>query len=435
MTLAPGSEFAGYTIERLLGAGGMGTVYLARHPRLPRYDALKVLSGAPGGNDQFRARFEREADLASRLRHPNIVTIYDRGAADDQLWIAMEYVDGIDAAHLMSQPGAALTAKRAVAIIADAAKGLDYAHRSGLLHRDVKPANILVTGGRDEDERALIADFGIARSMDESQRFTVGDNVLATLAYAAPEQLEGEESNSRADIYALGCTLYELLTGSTPYPYPTMGAIMRAHMTAPPPRPTERIRSLPPRIDSVIARAMDKDPDRRYSTCRELAEDASQALTVPLQKTTIAPFASSGPQQPRRPDPTVQSGGAHVSRPQAAHPQSTQWRPPQPTPRPFAPQHSSPQPFHGPATKPSPLAGWSLGTGILGLISCFTLIGGFALGIAAVGLGLGAVSKDKKVGLGRSGMAMAGIVLGALTLVATIFFLIYVIRLEVDKPS
>nr|WP_240962931.1 protein kinase [Antrihabitans stalactiti] len=429
--MTPGSEFAGYTIERLLGAGGMGTVYLARHPRLPRYDALKVLSGAPGGNDQFRARFEREADLASRLRHPNIVTIYDRGAADDQLWIAMEYVDGIDAAHLMSQPGTSLTAKRAVAIVADAAKGLDYAHRSGLLHRDVKPANILVTGGGDEDERALIADFGIARSMDESQRFTVGDNVLATLAYAAPEQLEGDESDSRADIYALGCTLYELLTGSTPYPYPTLGAIMRAHMTAPPPRPTERIRNLPARIDAVIARAMDKNPDRRYSTCRELAEDATQALTVPLQKMTNAPFTNSGPQRPRQPEPTVQSGGAHRSQPQpTAQPQPTQWRPPQPTPRPF-----TPQPFHSPAPKPSPLAGWSLGTGILGLISCFTLIGGFTLGVAAVWLGLGAVSKDKQRGLGRSGMATAGIILGALTLVATIFWLIYVIRLEVDKPS
>ncbi|MGB3673398.1 MAG: hypothetical protein WA988_03050, partial [Candidatus Nanopelagicales bacterium] len=162
-----------------------------------------------------------------------------------------------------------------------------------------------------------------------------------------------------------------------------------------------------------------------------LAEDATHALTVPLQKMTNAPFTNSGPQRPRQPEPTVQSGGAHRSQPQpTAQPQPTQWRPPQPTPRPF-----TPQPFHSPAPKPSPLAGWSLGTGILGLISCFTLIGGFTLGVAAVWLGLGAVSKDKQRGLGRSGMATAGIILGALTLVATIFWLIYVIRLEVDKPS
>ena len=447
--------FAGYTIERMLGAGGMGSVYLARHPRLPRHDALKVLTGAPAANFDYRRRFEREADLASRLRHPNIVSIYDRGVAEGQLWIAMEYVEGIDAAHLITSGRDSVEPMRAIEIIRDAAKGLDFAHRKGLLHRDVKPANILVTGDEDEGERSLIADFGIARSIDDSHRLTAAGDVLGTLAYAAPEQLEGRDVDARVDVYALGCTLFELLTGSKPYPYPTMMAVMKAHLNAPPPRPTDTVRALSSGIDGVIAKALEKNPDRRYASCRELAEDAMQALTVPMRRPSLAKPAAP-PEQARsqqemtqrRPltDPTritdraqhsapnhfsaplqrIQGQGQHAA---PAHQSSPNQRVP------LTPMHAQSQPIqpYYPPLQQSPqqgetsngLALWSMISGIVGLISCFTLIGGFALSLTAIGLGI-AGQKKAKSGAGRSGMAIAGIALGVVTLILTIVFTIYV---------
>ncbi|MBJ8342609.1 protein kinase [Antrihabitans sp. YC3-6] len=455
MTLEPGSVFAGYTIERMLGAGGMGSVYLARHPRLPRHDALKVLTGAPAANFDYRRRFEREADFASRLRHPNIVSIYDRGVAEGQLWIAMEYVEGIDAAHLITGGRDSVEPMRAIEIIRDAAKGLDFAHRKGLLHRDVKPANILVTGDEDEGERSLIADFGIARSMDDSHRLTAEGDVLGTLAYAAPEQLEGRDVDSRVDVYALGCTLFELLTGSKPYPYPTMMAVMKAHLNAPPPRPTDTVRALPSGIDGVIAKALEKNPDRRYASCRELAEDAMQALTVPMRRPSLAK-PSAPPEQTRsrhevtqqRPltDPTritdraQHSAPNHFSAPlQRIHGQGQHAAPAhQSSPNqrvPLRPMHAQSQPIqpYYPPLQHSPqqgvtsngLALWSMISGIVGLVSCFTLIGGFALSLTAIGLGI-AGQKKAKGGAGRSGMAIAGIALGVVTLILTIAFTIYV---------
>jgi serine/threonine protein kinase len=149
MTLRPGSVFAGYRIERTLGSGGMGTVYLARHPRLPRSVALKVLDPSAGADPEFRARFQREAELAARLDHPNVVEIYDRGSDDDQLWMSMRYVAGSDVAQLIGRRSRALPQSRVIEILAQAAEGLDAAHRRGLLHRDVKPANLLVATGDD----------------------------------------------------------------------------------------------------------------------------------------------------------------------------------------------------------------------------------------------------------------------------------------------
>lgn len=290
----------------MLGGGGMGSVYLAQHPRLPRQDALKLLSGAHATNKEFRARFEREADITSSLRHPNIVSVYDRGAEGDQLWISMQYVEGTDVAELVRQGPSVLTIPRVITIISDAAKALDYAHRQGLLHRDVKPANILVTASVDEQsgETALLTDFGIARAVSSAtEGLTQAGFMIGTTAYAAPEMLSGRTLDARVDVYALGCALYEMLTGSVPYKRESIAATMHAHLSAPPPVPSQVRQGLPPAIDAVVAKAMAKDPNQRYQTCRELAQDAARALGQ------AAPNLSTGPTFPVAPPPQAHSSG------------------------------------------------------------------------------------------------------------------------------
>ncbi|MEC3917975.1 serine/threonine-protein kinase [Nocardia sp. CDC160] len=280
-TLAPGEVVAGYRIERVLGVGRMGTVYLARHPRLPRRDALKILTPAFGADEALEARFRREAELAGRLDHPNIVAIYDHGSDGEKLWIAMQFVDGQDAAELLGTGHDKLTPERAVTIVAGAAHGLDEAHRVGLVHRDVKPANILIEYRPDGTDRALVADFGIARPTADSAEITAADSVRATLAYAAPEQIRGDALDHRADVYALGCTLYHLLTGTVPFPRESPAAVMHAQLTAPPPRPSRTDPAIPGALDAVVARAMAKDPNQRYQSCGELAKAATAALRTP----------------------------------------------------------------------------------------------------------------------------------------------------------
>jgi serine/threonine-protein kinase len=216
MPLAEGAVFAGYTIVRLLGAGGMGEVYLAQHPRLPRRDALKVQPTGVSGDPAYRQRFAREADLAAKLWHPHIVGVHDRAEHDGQLWIAMDYVEGTDAAQLLAQRyPAGMPVSEVAAILTAIAAALDYAHKQGLLHRDVKPANIMLTNAsQDGDQRILLADFGIARTTDDVSGLTTTNMAVGTVAYSAPEQLMGEHLDGRADQYALAATAYHLLTGS-----------------------------------------------------------------------------------------------------------------------------------------------------------------------------------------------------------------------------
>ncbi|MFF2395602.1 serine/threonine-protein kinase [Nocardia sp. NPDC058114] len=275
--LPPGTVFAGYRIERVLGVGGMGTVYVAAHPRLPRRDAVKVLSAEFGADPEFRARFGREAELAARLDHPNIIGVYDRGIEHGQLWIAMRFIDGPDAATLLRDR--ALTPHRVAHLVTGVARGLDHAHRAGMLHRDVKPANILVESIPGQPDRVAVTDFGIAKAA-AATTLTQAGTILATVAYAAPEQLTGTTVDHRADVYALGCTLYELLTGAKPFPRPSVDAVIAAHLYDPPPRPSAVAGDLPRRIDDVIARALAKNPQRRYPSCGALAADAAAALGV-----------------------------------------------------------------------------------------------------------------------------------------------------------
>ncbi|WP_194815767.1 protein kinase domain-containing protein [Nocardia sp. XZ_19_385] len=297
-----GTVFAGYQIERPLGRGGMGTVYAARHPRLPRQIALKLLNRDLYADETARLRFEREADVAARLDHPNIVSVLDRGAEDGVLWISMQYVEGSDAAAF---GGAPLDPMRAARIIGQTAEALDHAHERGVLHRDVKPANILLAAARDGD-RVLLTDFGIARLRDDQHQATKTGEFLATLAYAAPEQLSGLPIDHRADQYALGCTLFALLTGAPPFQAGNPGAVVAAHLTQPAPQARRVVPHLPPAVDAAIARAMAKDPAERFASCVEFAQTVLRALAGPAHNPVPAGGWQPVPQPARvAPHPTV----------------------------------------------------------------------------------------------------------------------------------
>src|ERR1700758_4454900 len=267
MPLASGETFAGYTVLRLLGRGGMSEVYLAQHPRLPRRDGLKILLGGTAADSGFRERFHREAELAATLWHPNIVQVHDRGEFDGQLWLAMDYVEGADAARLMSgRYPAGMPTRDACAVVAAVAAALDYAHQCGLLHRDVKPANILLTDPVDGQRRALLADFGIARQHDDISGLTDTNFTVGTVTYAAPEQLMGGDLDGRTDQYALAATAFHLLTGAPPYQHSNPVAVISQHLTAPLPKLSDRRPELTS-LDEVLSRALAKEPADRFADC------------------------------------------------------------------------------------------------------------------------------------------------------------------------
>ncbi|ASF11923.1 putative serine/threonine protein kinase [Nocardia brasiliensis NBRC 14402] len=276
--LQTGEVFAGYVIRRVLGQGGMGIVYLAQHPRLPRLTALKLLKRELYTELEIRRRFEREADLAAGLDHPNIVTVFDRGAQDQQLWISMQYVPGADASCAdvnVLEPG------RAVQIVGATANALDFAHANRVLHRDVKPANILLAKAPiGQHERVLLTDFGIASVRGSDTTLSSSGAITATLAFGAPEQLIGRPLDDRADQYSLACTLFWMLTGAPPYPGTNPAAVVHGHLHAPVPA-LSRIRpGLPPALDRVLARALAKNPADRYPSCAEFAAAAEHALAA-----------------------------------------------------------------------------------------------------------------------------------------------------------
>ncbi|MFF0455414.1 protein kinase [Nocardia africana] len=281
-----GDVFAGFTVERLLGQGGMGSVYLARHPRLPRLTALKLLNRELYTDAEIRARFEREADLCAQLDHPGIVAVYDRGVEDDQLWICMQYVDGVDAATVNPLT---LPPERAVQIVDGVADALDYAHGNGVLHRDVKPANILLARAvSGKGERVFLTDFGIARLREDSTHLTQAGMFTATLAYASPEQMTGVELDHRSDQYSLACALYWLLTGTGPFDSEHPTEVIRGHLQLPVPPASARRAGLSPAMDGVIARAMAKRAAERFGSCREFAAAARAALNAPAGMPTAS---------------------------------------------------------------------------------------------------------------------------------------------------
>ncbi len=271
MPLNEGDVFAGYTIVRLLGSGGMGEVYLAQHPRLPRRDALKVLPAALTADGEFRQRFSREADIAAELWHPHIVGIHDRGEFEGQLWLSMDYVEGTDAAELLrSQYPSGMPSADVFEIVTAVADALDYAHLRGLLHRDVKPANILLTDADPQGRRILLADFGIAREIGDISGLTATNMVVGTTAYSAPEQLMGADLDGRVDQYALGCTAFHLLTGVAPYQNSNPAVVISQHLSAPPPQIAERRPELA-ELNAVFSKVLAKDPVDRYTSCSDFA--------------------------------------------------------------------------------------------------------------------------------------------------------------------
>ncbi|NKX90519.1 serine/threonine-protein kinase [Nocardia coubleae] len=313
MAMSPGTIVGGYRIIRKLGAGGMGSVYLAAHPSLPRTDALKILSAELSNDPEFRARFEREANLAAGLDHPNIVSVFNRGEEHGQLWIAMQFVEGTDAAAELARDPQAMTPLRALRITTEVGKGLDFAHRRGLLHRDVKPANFLLSSSYGDEERVLLTDFGVAKSTDDASELTQTGNFLATIAYAPPEQLSGTHLDHRADIYSLACSFYKLLTGQNPFPATQPAMVMMGHLHEPPPRPTAVRPGLPPAIDHVIARAMAKNPNERFGTCREFTDAATAALVPgshPTGHHTAPTYPVQVPQQWSPPTPPAAAAPA-----------------------------------------------------------------------------------------------------------------------------
>lgn len=284
MPLTEGQIFADYRIVRLLGSGGMGEVYLAEHPRLPRRNALKVLPVEISGDMDYRARFNREADLASKLWHPHIVSVHDRGEHNGQLWLAMDYVDGLDAARLLtSKFPAGMPVDRVVQIVTAVASALDNAHRRGLLHRDIKPANIMLTDATEDEQRILLTDFGIARDIDDISGLTATNMTVGTVAYSAPEQLMGDEVDGRADQYALAATAYHLLTGSHLFPHSNQAVVISRHLNSPPPSMAS-IRTDLGRLDDALAKALAKEPADRYPTCTAFAR-ALAGDTIPHQAT------------------------------------------------------------------------------------------------------------------------------------------------------
>jgi serine/threonine kinase PknH len=272
-----GSMFGPYHLKRVLGQGGMGAVYEAEHTVKGWTVAVKLMSEALSQDPVFRERMKREARHTGRLQEPHVVPIHDYGEIDGQMFLEMRLIEGIDLDSMLKKSGP-LTPPRAVAIITQIASALDAAHAAGVMHRDVKPQNILVT----REDFAYLVDFGIA-SATTDEKITQLGTAVGTWKYMAPERFSTGEVTHRADIYALACVLYECLTGAPPYASDSAGVLVTSHMMDPVPQPSTKRSGIPRSIDKVIARGMAKRPDERYATAGELARAAHQALTNPDQ--------------------------------------------------------------------------------------------------------------------------------------------------------
>src|SRR6516165_2723265 len=280
MVLASGATFAGYLVARRLGSGATGAVYLVQNPRSSRWQALKVLAPAMSADGEFRRRFRAESPVAANLYHPNIVEVRDRGEFEGQLYTVMEYVEGITAARLIADRFPAVSpADEVLAIVTAIAGALDYAHQRGLLHRDVKPANILLTGRGEGEQRILLSDFGIATQLGEPFEAGGGDVPVGTVGYAAPEQLMGAYMDGRADQYALAATAFHLLTGAPPVEYSNPVDAVYYVLNTAPPRLSDQRPELA-RLDGVFSRALAKKRANRFKTCRDFAEAANRQAGV-----------------------------------------------------------------------------------------------------------------------------------------------------------
>jgi serine/threonine protein kinase len=384
--LEPGSRFAAYEVLDRLAVGGMGEVYRARHRLLDRIDALKVLRPHLSSDEAFRRRFLREALSAARLRHPHIVTVYTADEVDDQLYLAMEYIDGADLSSVLHTDGP-LNADRVIRLLAETAEALDSAHSLGMAHRDVKPGNILIADPGSKTEKAYLVDFGLTKAHSvEDQQITATGQVLGSLAYIAPEQIDGVDKGGSVDQYALACVAFEVLTGRIPFVRDNPVASISAHLSAPPPEVTELRPDLPKAMDAVIVRGMAKKIEDRYPNCADFVQALSEALHPTSQPTSppaAAPFSAppapfsappAGPVQQRSGPPSAPpaappTGPVHTpaNRPPSGPPAPVSGpaglpyqqpgpgvpnRPPQPTPYPN--QQGTPPPGYPPAAPQTP---------------------------------------------------------------------------------
>ena len=271
-----GATFADHQILGVAGRGAMGVVYRARHPKVEREVALKVIAAELSEDREFRIRFQREYEAEVSIRHPNVVRVYGAGAKDGRLYVTMQYVRGSDLAALLAG-GRRLPPPLAARLISQVADALDAAHARGIVHRDVKPANVLIEG-EGEAMHCILTDFGLMKNVTASgEPLTKAGSFLGSCDYAAPEQLLGEKIDARVDVYALGCMLYQAVTGQVPFPRPVSAATMLAHMDEPPPLVSEHAPEVPPALDDVIRTAMAKDPDERYPTAGALGRAALTA--------------------------------------------------------------------------------------------------------------------------------------------------------------
>jgi hypothetical protein len=307
--LASGSDFGDWRIDRLIGRGGMGVVYRATDRRLNRPVAIKLIADERASDTAFRERFEREAQLTAAIDHPNVIPVYAAGEIDGQLYLATRFVDGTDLHECLRREGP-LAPERAAEVVQQVGAALDAAHAAGLVHRDVKPANVLLSG-----RHAYLSDFGLTRSVEATAQLTDTGERLGTVDFMSPEQLRGQRVDARSDVYALGCLLFTALTGGPPFHRGTAAATISAHLESPPPRASD-YPGVPDEFDAVLARALEKDPERRYPSAgdlgraavaaaqgqatRELGHSVARGEAAPLAETRALPET-----RPVEPPPTA----------------------------------------------------------------------------------------------------------------------------------
>jgi serine/threonine-protein kinase len=308
LALEPGTVFAGYRVERVLGRGGMGVVYEAVQLSLDRPVALKIVASEFSRDPAYRERFKREARLAAALEHPNVLPVHEHGEGENGLlYLSMRLTRGMDLREYLAGRGS-LGPGETVRLLTPVAEALDAAHAAGMVHRDVKPGNILLEQ-RDGERRVYLTDFGLARRVDaDIGEHTTAGQLVGTPHYMAPEQISGGPIDGRADVYALGCLLYRCLVGRVPFDRPNVPSTILAHLQDPPPKPSGAQPNLPPVFDLIVARALEKEPERRARSAgalmRRAAADLERASSTPPRPPTrpvsTAPVTPPAPPAPRR---------------------------------------------------------------------------------------------------------------------------------------
>jgi len=335
--LGPGSRVAGYLLERQVGVGGMAVVYRALDENLGRVVALKILTGSLAEDQAARERFVREARTVATVEHPHIIPVYAAGQDDGMLYIAMRFVAGSDLRTVIRGEGP-LPGRRAAAFISDMASALDAAHAVGVVHRDVKPANMLVDSKPGRPEHCYLTDFGVARFMQSVGSLTMAGQFVGTPNYAAPEQISGPSVDGRTDQYALACVAYELLTGSVPFRRDEQLAVLYAHLQAPPPPASAARPDLPPGTDEVLIRALAKAPGDRYDSCGDFADALRDVLGLePYDPRRPGGSKATRPKPDTKPLPVTNPDLLASPDPPASSPdgqlQATQTMPPRSSPR------------------------------------------------------------------------------------------------------